>query len=235
MTQAMNPTLALFAQHFAQFQNEHRSRIAQLEAEIGDQLDNVSELLDTYAETLYSRLGAQAANAAGDDKRAQENAIVEVERWVEENISKDALSSRIALILWIQGPEVGAQEIRNELKSPEVVSVRLTLDVTYTPNSVTIAQLVEHLRRACDQAIGDGLLTGDTDAEVLEHSFRVGTLPTSPDEEAVAQFLSEKIINGELSMEDVPVRMAQYGFMEPDAFLEEMHERMQVEEDESQT
>ena len=36
----------------------------------------------------------------------------------------------------------------------------------------------------------------------------------------------QRIENGDLALEDLPVRLAQYGLMEPNAFVDEMRERM---------
>jgi hypothetical protein len=38
----------------------------------------------------------------------------------------------------------------------------------------------------------------------------------------------QRIENGELTLEDIPIRLARYGLMEPSAFVDEMRERMEL-------
>ena len=51
----------------------------------------------------------------------------------------------------------------------ETIKVRLTLDVTYDLNGENATEMVGRLRRMCERAIGEGMLTGETDAEVDEY------------------------------------------------------------------
>src|SRR3546814_8998772 len=46
------------------------------------------------------------------------------------------------------------------------VNARLTLDVTYLLNGEAVPELLARLERMCELAIGEGLLTGETAAEV---------------------------------------------------------------------
>jgi hypothetical protein len=47
-------------------------------------------------------------------------------------------------------------------------------------------------------------------------------------EDDLAKFMLQRIENGDLALEDIPVRLARYGLMEPSAFVAEMRERMMV-------
>jgi hypothetical protein len=38
----------------------------------------------------------------------------------------------------------------------------------------------------------------------------------------------QRIETGDLALEDIPVRLARYGLMEPNAFVDEMRERMEL-------
>ena len=38
----------------------------------------------------------------------------------------------------------------------------------------------------------------------------------------------QRIENGDLTLEDLPVRLARYGLMEPNTFVDEMRERMEL-------
>lgn len=109
----------------------------------------------------------------------------------------------------------------------DTVSVRLTLDVSYSLNGEAAKTMAANLRRMCERAIGEGLLTGASDAEVDEYAIAVAVRPAPLDEDTVADFLLERIEDGNLLAEEVPTRLARYGLMEPDAFVAEMQERME--------
>lgn len=111
---------------------------------------------------------------------------------------------------------------------PEVVTVRLTLDVTYALNGENATEMGICLRKMCERAIGEGMLTGETDAEVEEYSMDVVIQPKSLSEDELASFMQQRIENGDLELEDIPIRLARYGLMEPNAFVDEMLERMHL-------
>ncbi len=114
----------------------------------------------------------------------------------------------------------------------ETVKVRLTLDVTYLLNWENATEMVSLLRKMCEQAIGQGMLTGESDAEVEEYSMDAVIPPEPLTEEELTEFMSQRLDNGWISAEDVPVRLARYGLMDPNAFVDEMRERMeQAQED----
>ena len=58
----------------------------------------------------------------------------------------------------------------------DTTKIRLTLDVTYTLNGENATEMVGRLRRMCERAIGEGMLTGETDAEVDEYSMDAAIL-----------------------------------------------------------
>ncbi|EZO23261.1 hypothetical protein [Pseudomonas aeruginosa] len=53
-------------------------------------------------------------------------------------------------------------------------------------------------------------------------------------EAEIADFLRQRIEDGNLDAEDIPVRLARYGLMAPEAFVNEMRERMGIADDEPQ-
>ena len=112
---------------------------------------------------------------------------------------------------------------------PEPVKVRLTLDVTYSLNGENATEMVGRLRKMCERAIGEGMLTGETDAEAEEYSMDAAIQPEPLSEDELADFMLQRIENGDLALEDIPVRLARYGLMEPNAFVHEMRERMELE------
>lgn len=109
----------------------------------------------------------------------------------------------------------------------ETFKARLTLDVTYTLNGENSVEMISRLRRMCEQAIGEGMLTGESDAEVEQHSIDVVIRPEPISEEKLSSFMLQRIESGGLALEDIPVRLAQYGLMEPHAFVDEMRERIE--------
>ena len=119
--------------------------------------------------------------------------------------------------------------------TPETVNARLTLDVTYLLNGEAAPELLARLERMCELAIGEGLLTGETAAEVDTWSIDVSEVTSSADREAleaeIAAFMQQRIEDGNLGAEDIPLRLARYGLMAPEAFADEMRERMGKDDD----
>ncbi|MDX9718921.1 MAG: hypothetical protein RBT67_16260, partial [Thauera sp.] len=119
--------------------------------------------------------------------------------------------------------------------TPETVNARLTLDVTYLLNGEAAPELLARLERMCERAIGEGLLTGDTAAQVDTWSIDVSEVPSAADRETleaeIAAFMQQRIEDGNLGAEDIPVRLARYGLMAPEAFADEMRERMGMDDD----
>lgn len=113
-------------------------------------------------------------------------------------------------------------------KASETVTVRLTLNVMYSLNGENATEMVSRLRKMCERAIGEGMLTGETDAEVEEYSMDAVIQPEPMSEDELASFMLQRIDNGSLALEDIPVRLARYGLMDPNAFVDEMRERMEL-------
>lgn len=110
--------------------------------------------------------------------------------------------------------------------TPGELAVRLTLDVTYSLNGENATEMMSRLQKLCEQAIGDGMLTGETDAEVISHSVGVVGAPDPITEKEVADLMLNRIENGSLPLESIPDKLAQYGLMERNAFIDEMRERI---------
>jgi hypothetical protein len=51
---------------------------------------------------------------------------------------------------------------------------------------------------------------------------------THPSEAEIAEFMRQRIENGDIAGEDIAVRLARYGLMQPDDFIAEMCERMEL-------
>lgn len=225
----LNPALAQFAEELQQAEASHRGLILDLERALNALADD-SELEDYLydcLDELKSDLGAQAANKVGDDQAAQEAAIEAVETWLADNVSNEGLVTRIAAAILSKGLNDVETNLRALLPQPEKVQLRLTLDVTYDLNGENATEMVSRLRKMCERAIGEGMLTGSSDAEVDEYSMDVEIMPEVLPKEAIADLMLQRIESGDLALEDIPDRLAQYGLMEPQAFLAEMRERLE--------
>ncbi|MBN0502680.1 hypothetical protein JTM44_35915, partial [Pseudomonas aeruginosa] len=51
----------------------------------------------------------------------------------------------------------------------------------------------------------------------------------------IASFMRQRIEDGNLNAEDIPVRLARYGLMAPEAFADEMRERMGMADEEPES
>jgi hypothetical protein len=102
----------------------------------------------------------------------------------------------------------------------------VTLDVTYALSGQSLDNLKELLNNGIRRAIGDGMLTGQTEAEVKDHSVNVAVVPEGPTEQRITRLMAHRIETGELAPDDIPVRLARYGLMNPNAFVAEMIERI---------
>ncbi|WP_341744655.1 hypothetical protein [Azonexus hydrophilus] len=124
--------------------------------------------------------------------------------------------------------EAEALEARiRTLASRQTTRVRLTLEVEYALNGEMAEDMVSRLQRMCEHAIGNGMLTGESAAEVEEYSMEVVVQEEPPSEDEVADLMLRRIEDGSIGVEDIPMRLARYGLMSPKAFVEEVQERME--------
>lgn len=110
----------------------------------------------------------------------------------------------------------------------DTVSVRVAIDVTYALNGERAVDLVARLQAVLEQAMGNGLLSGETEATVDARELSITIVPEPFAEEELAQFMAERIDNGSLELTDIPNRLARYGLMDPHAFINEMRERQEI-------
>ncbi|ABD72054.1 hypothetical protein Rfer_4368 (plasmid) [Rhodoferax ferrireducens T118] len=118
----------------------------------------------------------------------------------------------------------------NKANTPLASTCRLQLvmEVAYTLNGQTIAEMSDRLCAIAEQAMGRGELTGDTEAEVDDHTVQIRVVPELLSEVEVADFMLKRIENGDLDLGDVPVRLARYGLMDSIAFSAEIRGRMEI-------
>lgn len=116
-------------------------------------------------------------------------------------------------------------------KLPSKARIRLTLDVTYNLNDEGVSGMICNLENMIAHAIGNGMLTGSSSAEVADYAVKVVETPEA-DEEEIADFMLQRIEGGDLDLGDIPIRLARYGLMDPADFTIEMRERMEMMEKE---
>lgn len=131
--------------------------------------------------------------------------------------------------LFYETPDAWAFLAEEDRKEDEGrIKVRLILDVEYILNGENVTEMAGRLRKMCEYAIGNGMLTGETDAEVEQYSMDVAIQPEPLEEDEIADFMLQRIENGDLDLEDISVRLARFGLMEPNDFVDEMRERMEL-------
>ncbi len=115
---------------------------------------------------------------------------------------------------------------------PATEMVRLILDVTYEPNKDNenaTSDMTYVLRTMVERTIGPRSLCTSSIAVIRNYETQIVIRPEPLSEDELADFMLKRIEQGALALEDLPVRLARYGLMEPDAFVREMRERMEME------
>lgn len=67
-----------------------------------------------------------------------------------------------------------------ETGTGNTLRARLTLDVEYALNGTTREEMVSQLEKLCESAIGNGMLTGCTAAEVEQYAMKATAVDSSP-------------------------------------------------------
>lgn len=116
-----------------------------------------------------------------------------------------------------------------------VCRIRLTLDIDYDLNGEPASDMMTRLQNMVARAYGNGDLTQDTPAEVISHEVVAVERPEPLSEDRLSAFMLERIEEGQLSPEEIPLRLARYGLMEPADFISEMRERMENRDEEGET
>jgi hypothetical protein len=107
--------------------------------------------------------------------------------------------------------------------------LRLVLDVEYNLNGERIEQMKGLLRKLVAHAVGEGLLTGDSSAEVDQYSVNVFEHPKISEDE-LSNYFAAQIEGGHISPDEIAVKLARYGLMDPSEFAMEMQERIEMTE-----
>jgi hypothetical protein len=105
--------------------------------------------------------------------------------------------------------------------------LRLVLDVEYNPNGESIEEMRNNLRQLVERAVGEGLLTESSNAEVDRYSVDVFHHPEISEDE-IADYFAAQIEDGHISPSEVAIKFARYGLMDPSEFAMEMQERIEM-------
>lgn len=106
----------------------------------------------------------------------------------------------------------------------KLTNITIEIQADIDRNGLANNELVNHLNTAVGNAIGNGLLTGHTEAEVDVYSAEV-TLNRHELEDELTRFLQGQIEDGQLDAEGMARRIARCGLMLPSNFIAEMNER----------
>lgn len=104
-----------FEQDLKSLMEEKRALIETLRLDIELSGADLDEFFFEQLDELKGVLAADAANAASDDRKAQEAAIEEAEAWVTDTVSGQGYSTDIAITLYLDGIEAGVRRIRQQL------------------------------------------------------------------------------------------------------------------------
>ena len=108
-----------------------------------------------------------------------------------------------------------------------VTEIRVTLTVQLNANGVPLSDIVHNVEEGIRNAIGNGLITQSSDAEVESWTITSTHLMADASEIDIADLMLARIESGDLAVEDIPLRLARYGLMDPVAFQNEMQERIE--------
>ena len=106
----------------------------------------------------------------------------------------------------------------------ETATLHLDLTVDYTLNGVSTQRLQERVRTLINNAIQEGMLTGETEAEVDEWRMDTVINPTHQHDD-IRSHLQGRLESGNLPAENLAEKLAEYGLMPVSDFLDEMQER----------
>lgn len=135
--------------------------------------------------------------------------------------------------------EAEAAEVGERLLGNENVKVQLIHDVTgpaWAVSSEAVHQVTVSFAFSSTGVPADVLRAALADVQDALSARGVKVLQVEPvtsdageplTEDELADFMLERIESGSLRVEDIPLRLARYGLMEPSSFLAEMRERME--------
>jgi hypothetical protein len=113
-----------------------------------------------------------------------------------------------------------------------MTTTNITIEVSATIelNGYPKDALLRHLRLSMDRAIGDGLLTGHSEAEAEQYHVDI-TMNRHDLEDEITRYLAGQIEDGKLDAEGMARRLTRYGLMLPSDFTAENHERAEQTDD----
>lgn len=112
---------------------------------------------------------------------------------------------------------------------PDRIHVVVSLNVDCDLKGMDADELRAQLHADVDRAIGNGILSGTTQAVVIASSLDAILVEEPVSEDEVADFFLRNIENGSMRLEEVTTIMARYGLMSSGQFHLEMRERLAQE------
>lgn len=112
-----------------------------------------------------------------------------------------------------------------------ITAMRLTLDIEYKLKGLSPVQMRNILNHVIQTAVGNGLLTSDTNAEVETWSSDVCIVPKAPSEEDMVDYFNQRVADGNMDIKDLVMKAVRSGMQEMPSFVDEMRERMNFEDE----
>lgn len=117
----------------------------------------------------------------------------------------------------------------------DLIQIDLNVSIQYNAGAVSPEWLKRQLESSFERAVGEGALTGSSEAEVDVYIADVVALSRSGaslTEENLATFLQDLLESGNLKPSDVGRTMARYALSSSASMREELAERMGLDGDE---
>ena len=124
-------------------------------------------------------------------------------------------------------------DMEQVLAGGERITISVRVEAVLEMNGEDRVVLQEHMQRSFERAIGMGALTGETYAEVEEHSMTLTAMNEAEaalDEAKVEAWIAGQIESGSMRLEDVCKLMARYALADPAEMRMELAERMGLDE-----
>lgn len=108
------------------------------------------------------------------------------------------------------------------------VSFQVKADFSLYLRGVSPEEMQDRLQNVIEKAFENGTITGGTNAEVVRYGVTTHLAPVAASEDEMTNFMKFRLENSEWESDDIPVRLARFGLMDPIDFVNEMRERMET-------
>lgn len=192
---------------------------------------------DAAFETYDFGADLQVEDASGWEYTSGGDEYTRIVYALDEDSDTHNASKRLRFVVRFgDGDEVLSAQASNEqgrpvggFRKPDLVTLRATIEVRLDAAGVPPQALREQLQRSLERAIGEGALSGHTEATVDEYDLQVALIerPAADlDEDELRDWLASQIESGNTSLESLPRQLARYALTDPGAMRLELAERM---------